>query len=175
MTGVTTFLASVPGFFLALVFIAVFAVQLNVLPTSGYGWWPEMVLPVVALSLSTIGRYTQVLEQAIRSEFHQPYVRTARAKGIGEAAVIRRHVLRNAGLVGLTLVGAELILLFNGAVIIEQIFAWPGVGQVLLDSVARRDLPVVMAGVVYIGVIVVLVNLVVDLLYAYVDPRVRLS
>lgn len=174
VTGVTTFLASVPGFFFALLFISVFAVQLGWVPTSGYGWWPEMVLPVAALALGSIGRYTQVLEQAIRTELNRDYVRTARSKGLDEAVISRRHVLRNAGLVGLTLIGAEMVLLFNGAVIVEQIFAWPGVGQVLLDAVAGRDLPVVMAGVIYIGVIVVVVNLLVELLYASIDPRVRL-
>jgi peptide/nickel transport system permease protein len=175
IVGSTTFLASMPGFFVALGLIYIFAVQLSWLPTSGYGWWPEMVLPVIALALAPIGRYTQVLEQAIGRELKQQYVSTARSKGLAERTVMRRHVLRNAGLVGITLVSAEVIALLNGFVLIEQIFAWPGVGRVLLEAVTGRDLPVVMAGVVYIGVLVVFINVVVDVAYAWIDPRVRLS
>jgi peptide/nickel transport system permease protein len=175
IVGTTTLFASVPGFFVALGLIYIFAVQLSWVPTSGYGWWPEMVLPVVALALAPIGRYTQVLEQAIGRELTQQYVATARSKGLSERTIMRRHVFRNAGLVGLTLVSAEVITLLNGFVLIEQIFAWPGVGQVLLEAVVRRDLPVVMAGVVYIGVIVVAINILVDVAYALVDPRVRLG
>lgn len=175
IVGATTFLASMPGFFVALGLIFIFAVQLSWLPTSGYGWWPEMILPVIALALAPIGRYTQVLEQAIGSELKQQYVSTARSKGLAEPTVMRRHVLRNAGLVGITLLGAEVITLLNGFVLIEQIFAWPGVGSVLLEAVVGRDLPVVMAGVVYIGVIVVAVNVAVDVTYAWIDPRVRLA
>lgn len=175
IVGTTTFLASLPGFFLALGLIFIFAVQLAWLPTSGYGWWPEMLLPVIALSLAPIGRYTQVLEQAIVRELKQQYVSTARSKGLAERAVVTRHVMRNAGIVGITLVSAEVITLLNGFVLIEQIFAWPGVGRVVIDAVTGRDLPVVMAGVVYIGVIVVVINVLVDLLYAWIDPRVRFA
>ncbi len=175
ITAVTTLFASLPGFFIALALIYIFAVQLGWLPTSGYGWWPQMVLPVIALSLASIGRYTQVLEQSVVKEFQRPYVSTARSKGLKENVVVRRHVLRNAGLVGLTLMSAEIIALLNGAVLIEQIFAWPGVGRVLLEAVTQRDLPVVMAGVMYIGVLVVFINIMVDFLYAWVDPRVRLA
>jgi peptide/nickel transport system permease protein len=174
ITTVTTFFASLPGFFVALTLIAVVSVRWDLAPTSGYGWWPEMVLPTIALALAPIGRYTQVLEQAIRNEIRQPYVSTARAKGLRESRVMTRHVLRNAGLVGITLVGAEIITLLNGFVLIEQIFAWPGLGRVLLEAVTGRDLPVVMAGVMYIGVVVVVINVAVDLAYAWVDPRVRL-
>lgn len=175
IVGTTTFFASLPGFFVALGLIYLFAVQFPLLPTSGYGWWPEMVLPIIALSLAPIGRYTQVLEQAIASELRAQYVQTARAKGLAEPTVLRRHVLRNAGLVAITLVSAEVITLLNGFVLIEQIFAWPGVGRTLLEAVTGRDLPVVMAGVVYIGVVVVAVNVMVDVLYAWIDPRVRLA
>lgn len=175
VTGLTTLGASFPGFFVALTLIYIFSVQLGWLPTSGYGWWPEMVLPVIALSLASIARYTQVLEQSIVKEFQRPYVSTARSKGLAESVVVRRHVLRNAGLVSITLISAEIITLLNGAVLIEQIFAWPGVGRVLLEAVTGRDLPVVMAGVVYIGVTVVVINILVDLLYAWVDPRVRFA
>lgn len=175
ITTVTTILASVPAFWVALAFIFLFAVQWKLLPTSGYGWGVEMILPVAALSLAPIGRYTQVLETAIAEEFRRPYVSTARAKGLKERTVVRRHVLRNAAIVGITLLSAEVITLLNGAVLVEQVYAWPGVGQVLLDSVLRRDLPVVMAGVVYIGAIVIVVNLLADIAYAAVDPRVRFS
>ena len=174
ITTVTSLLSALPSFWVALALIFLFAVKVQLLPTGGYGL-KEMALPVVALSLAPIGRLTQVLETALAGEFRKQYVATARAKGLGERSIITRHVLRNAALVALTLFSAELVLLLNGAVLIEDIFAWPGVGQVMLDSVQSRDLPVVMAGVIYVGIIVVTVNLVVDLGYAWIDPRVRLS
>jgi len=174
IVALTTAMGSLPSFWVALALIFLFAVELGWLPTSGYGGWRHLILPVLALAIGPIGRYTQVLEAGIAAELRRPYVATARAKGLSGHVVMTRHVLRNASIVAITLFGAELVLLLNGAVIIETIFAWPGVGNVALTAVQRRDLPVLMASVVYVGTLVTVINLLVDLAYAMADPRVRL-
>ncbi len=175
ITTLATAAGSLPGFWLALALTYVFAVELRWLPTGGYGSWRHLVLPAVALAVGPIGRYTLVLEAALAGQLRENYVRTARAKGLTESTVLLRHVLRNASIIGLTLLGGEIILLLNGTVLIETIFSWPGVGGLAYTAVTRRDLPVLMASVFYVAVIVLIVNLVVDLAYVAVDPRVRLK
>lgn len=167
--------ASVASFWWGLVLIVVLAVQFRLLPTSGYGDWRHIVLPVLALAPPSIGRITQVLQTSVTSELRLPYVATARSKGLGERTVMRRHVLKNAAIIAITLLGAEVIGLLNGVVLVETIFAWPGIGQVALQAVQRRDLPVLMASVFYVGVLVTVTNLIVDLAYAYLDPRIRFA
>lgn len=175
ITGASTALASIASFWLALGLIYVFAVQFAVLPTSGYGSLKQLILPVLALSAPAIGQITQIIYASLVDEFRQQYVASARAKGLRERVVITRHVLRNTAVVTVTILGAMLATLLNGAVLIESIFAWPGLGQVGLQAVQQRDLPVLMATVFYIGVLVTVINLVVDLGYAYLDPRIRLQ
>lgn len=175
ITTVATAFASFTSFWLALALILVFAVQLSVLPTSGYGFWPHIILPVLALSTPAIGHVTQIMQAALVSEYSQQYVRTARAKGLSESVVAQRHVLRNAAIVGLTVLGSLVATLMSGTVLIESIFGWPGLGQVSLQAIERRDLPVLMAAVFFMGLLVTLINIAVDLLYAHVDPRVVLK
>ncbi|MGE0601884.1 MAG: ABC transporter permease [Dehalococcoidia bacterium] len=175
ITVISTALGSLPAFWFALGLIFVFSVELKWLPTGGYGSWKNLLLPVLALAVAPIGRYTQLLEAGISTELRRQYVSTARSKGLSERMVIARHVIRNAGIIGITLLGGEIIALLNGAVLVETIFSWPGAGQIALTAVLRRDLPVLMACVVYIGVVVTVVNLLVDVAYAAVDPRVRFS
>ncbi len=174
ITTVSTAFASFTSFWLALALILVFAVELDVLPTSGYGVFPELILPVIALSTPAIGHVTQILQSALVSEYNQPYVRTARAKGLTEWAVAQTHVLRNGAIIAVTILGALIASLMSGTVLIESIFGWPGLGQVSLQAIERRDLPVLMAAVFFMGVLVTIVNTVVDVLYAYIDPRVSL-
>lgn len=175
ITTASTAMASVASFWLALGLIFVLAVRLPILPTSGYGSWQQLILPVLALSTPAIGQITQLVQASLTSELHQPYVTTARSKGLRERVVVARHILRNTALVTVTVFGSMLAVLLNGTVLIESIFAWPGVGQVGLQAVQQRDLPVLTAAVVYIGVLVTVINLALDLLYAYLDPRVRLT
>lgn len=174
ITALATAGASTASFWWALVLIIVFAVELDWLATSGYGSWRHLILPVLALTPLAIGRITQVLQTSVATELRQAYVATARAKGLRERTVLNRHVLRNSTIVGVTLLGGEIVGLLNGAVLVESIFAWPGVGQAALQAIQRRDLPVLMASVFYVGVLVTVVNLLVDLAYAHLDPRVRL-
>ncbi len=164
---------SMPTFWLALMLIIVFAVNLRWFKTSGYGGVEYLILPVLALSVVHIGRIAQVVRSCMLDELSRPYVTTARSKGLREADTVVRHALRNAAIPVITLTADEVAGLINGAVVIEVIFAWPGIGQLALDAIERRDFPVVQADVMLVAAVVVLLNLVVDLTYAYLDPRIR--
>jgi peptide/nickel transport system permease protein len=164
---------SIPTFWLALMLIIVFAVQLNWFKTSGYGGVEYIVLPVLALSVVHIGRIAQVVRSCMLDELSKPYVTTARAKGLQEGQAVVKHALRNAAIPVITLTADEVAGLINGAVVIEVIFAWPGIGMLALDAIERRDFPVVQADVMLVAAVVVVMNLVVDLTYAYMDPRIR--
>lgn len=173
--ALSTALGSVAPFWLALVLILIVAVQFGLLPSSGFGSWQHLILPMLALSAGPIGRVTQVLQTQLTAEARQPYVTVALAKGLSRSQVMLRHVLRNSAIAALTVVGGELVVMLSVAVLIESIFAWPGVGQVALQAIQKRDLPVVMAAVVYTGIAVTVVNLLVDLGYAALDPRIRFA
>ena len=164
---------SIPTFWLALMLIIVFAVNLNWVKTSGYGGAEYLVLPVLALSVVHIGRIAQVVRSCMLDELSKPYVTTARSKGLAERETVVRHALRNAAIPVITLTADEVAGLINGAVVIEVIFAWPGIGMLALDAIERRDFPVVQADVMLVAAVVVVMNLVVDLTYAYMDPRIR--
>jgi peptide/nickel transport system permease protein len=164
---------SMPTFWLALMLILFFAVQLGWFKTSGYGGFEYIVLPVMALSVVHIGRIAQVVRSCMLDELSKPYITTARSKGLQENQTVVRHALRNAAIPVITLTADEIAGLINGAVVIEVIFAWPGIGMLALDAIERRDFPVIQADVMLVAAVVVLMNLIVDLTYAYVDPRIR--
>jgi peptide/nickel transport system permease protein len=163
---------SVASFWLGLVLILIVAVELSWLPSSGYGGLSYVILPALTLAVQPMGRIAQVTRSTMLDELSKPYVVTARSKGLQERAVISMHALKNAALPIITLVGHEGASLLNGAVVVETIFAWPGVGILLIDSIGRRDLPLVEATVFVIAMMIMLLNLVVDLAYAYVNPRI---
>jgi peptide/nickel transport system permease protein len=171
---VSSTLACIPSFWLALALVIVFAVKLTILPTSGYGQPVNLVLPVLALSAQPVGYFTQVLHTGLTREVNEPYTRTARAKGLSERAVLGGHVFRNASILATTMIGAMLAALVNGAVLAESVFAWPGIGNLGLQAIQQRDLPVLTAVIFYAGVTVAVINMAIDLLYARLDPRVRL-
>src|SRR3954451_13182376 len=164
---------SMPTFWLALMLIITFAVNLGWFKTSGYGGPEFIILPVLALSVVHIGRIAQVVRSCMLDELSRPYITTARSKGLREGQTIIRHALRNAAIPVITLTADEVAGLINGAVVIEVIFAWPGIGSLALDAIQKRDFPVIQADVMLVAAVVVLLNLVVDLTYAYVDPRIR--
>lgn len=168
LTGVST-----ADFWLGLMLILVFAVRLNWLPTSGFGGLQYVILPALALAFRPLGRVSQVVRSSMLDELSKNYVTTARAKGIGERGVILFHTLKNAAIPIITLSGDEAAALLNGAVVIETLFGWPGVGVLLIQAIERRDLPVIEAAVITIAAMIVTVNLVVDLIYARLDPRIR--
>jgi len=164
---------AVPAFWLGSMLIIIFGVQLHVLPTSGTGTFRHLVLPTVTLAMWPLGQLIRMIRSELLNVISEDYVRTARAKGLKETAVIVRHALRNALLPVVTLVGLLVGGLLSGAVVTETIFAWPGMGRLALEATLNRDLPVVEASVILIAGIFVGVNLLVDVLYASIDPRIK--
>ncbi len=164
---------SVPSFWIALMGILVFGDSLRLLPVGGSGGPEHLILPVAALSAHSVGLITRLTRSSAAEEFRHHYVWTARAKGLTERAVLLRHVLRNALSPTVTVAGLQFGALIGGAVIVETVFSWPGVGWLLMQGVEARDLPLVRALVLMIAVIFILLNLLVDLSYRVLDPRVR--
>ena len=167
--------ASIPGFFLAYVLIEVFATQLNLLPVAGREQASSIVLPAVALSASGIATASRLLRASMLEVLGEDYIRTARGKGLSSVRVVARHALPNAALPVITVLGTLLGYLLAGSVVIETVFAWPGVGQLLAESVAERDYPTIQGLVVIAGAFFLVINLLVDLSYRLLDPRVRLA
>ena len=165
---------SMPTFWLGIMLILLFSVQLNLLPSSGRGGWEHMLLPAVTLGLFTTARITRLTRSGMLEVLSQDYIRTARAKGVANPPVVWKHALKNAAIPIVTIVGIELGTLLGGSVITETIFAWPGVGRLSVQAIYNRDYPVVQAAVFTLSATFVLVNLIVDLLYTYLDPRIRL-
>jgi peptide/nickel transport system permease protein len=165
---------SMPTFWLGIMLILIFSVQLNVLPSSGRGGLEHLLLPALTLGLFTTARITRLTRSGMLEVLNQDYIRTARAKGVNGPPVVWKHALKNAAIPIVTIVGIELGTLLGGSVITETIFAWPGVGRLSVQAIYNRDYPVVQAAVFLLASTFVLVNLVVDLLYTYLDPRIRL-
>lgn len=163
---------SIVHFWLALLLVLVFAVQLGWFATSGYGGLRYIALPAAALALRPLGRMAQFTRSALLDEYSKPYITAARAKGMSEKRVFL-HALKNAGIPVITLAGDDVADLVNGTVVIETIFSWPGIGMLLLQAIQGRDVILVQAAVLVVAVLVALVNLLVDLTYGYLDPKVR--
>ncbi|HXH81891.1 MAG TPA: nickel ABC transporter permease [Candidatus Tectomicrobia bacterium] len=165
---------AMPTFWLGIMLILLFSVQLNVLPSSGRGGLEHLILPAITLGLFTTARITRLTRSGMLDVLNQDYIRTARAKGVSDPPVVWKHALKNAAIPIVTIVGIELGTLLGGSIITETIFAWPGVGRLSVQAIYNRDYPVVQAAVFLLASTFVLVNLVVDLLYTYLDPRIRL-
>ncbi len=163
-----------PGFWLGLMLIYLFSVQLRWLPTGGTGSIAHLVMPSIVLAAFFAARIARLTRSAVLEALGEEYVLTARAKGLGEGRVVGKHTLRNSAIPILTLAGLEAGQILGGAVITETIFAWPGLGRLTVQALLNRDFPVVLAAVFLISVIYTLINLVVDLSYGWLDPRVRL-
>ena len=173
LMGVVLLGQSVPTFWLGMIMILVFAVHLNLFPVSGRGTLAHLVMPAVALAMWLIALLARITRSEMLEVLGQDYVRTARAKGITERGVAGNHALRNALLPIVTVIGLQFGGLLGGAVMTETVFAWPGVGTLILDAILKKDYPVVLAGVTVVAVGFVGVNLVLDLLYSVLDPRIR--
>ena len=172
---------SIPGFFLGLLMIIFFAVQLGWLPSGGYvpfsqdpiGWLRSTTMPAISLALLQAGLLARITRSGMLEVLRQDYVRTARAKGLPERQVIFKHALANALIPIVTVVGIIISLLLSGAVVTEALFSLPGMGQLLTQAVLSRDYPMVQGGLLLVTTFLVLVNILVDVLYALIDPRVR--
>jgi peptide/nickel transport system permease protein len=175
--------SAVPTFFLGILLILIFAVRLRWLPSGGYVPFVEdpaahikaMLLPAFALGFSAAGLLARLVRSSMLDVLREDYVRTAFAKGLPEQLVIVRHALRNALIPALTVIGISIGALLGGAVVTETVFTIPGMGRLVVQSIARRDYPVIQGAIIAIAMTYVLVNLVVDVLYVYIDPRVRIG
>jgi ABC-type dipeptide/oligopeptide/nickel transport system permease component len=164
---------SMPSFWVGLIMILFFSVYLGWLPSSGSGTVLHLVMPSIALGWVFAAAHMRLTRSSMLEVLGSEYVKLARLKGLPEALVISKHALKNALIPVLTLAGINLVIMVNVAIVVETVFAWPGVGRLLYEGIAFRDFPVVQATVLLGGVMIVLVNLVVDILYAVIDPRIR--
>ena len=164
---------SIPIFWLGLMLMLLFAVFLGWLPAMGRGTIAHLVLPAVALSTGSAAIIARMTRSSMLEVFHQDYIRTARAKGVIERLVIFKHAMRNALVPVVTIVGLQFGALLGGAILTETVFAWPGMGRLIVEAIFARDYPLVQGGVLLAAAAFVLVNLVVDLLYSFIDPRIR--
>lgn len=166
---------SMVDFWLALMLILIFAVPLAWFRTSGYGdgGLAFMTLPTLTLAYAPLGRIAQITRSAMLDEMSQPYIHVARAKGLSERRIVFVHALKNAAIPVVTISGDMLSSMLNGAILIETVFAWPGIGLLTLQSLQRRDLPLVEATVFVVAFMVIVVNLLVDLSYTYLNPKIR--
>jgi len=164
---------SMPIFWTGIILILILSIQLHWLPTSGYGTLSHLIMPAMTLGVFAAAELTRVTRASMLETLAADYIRTAYAKGLMKRVVILKHALRNALIPVLTLVAFRFAEIIAGSVVIEAVFGWPGLGSLILFGVQRRDLPLVQAGIFVVAVVVVVVNIFVDTLYAIVDPRIR--
>jgi ABC-type dipeptide/oligopeptide/nickel transport system permease component len=164
---------SLPSFWLGILLILVVGLRLRILPISGRGDLRYMIMPGVTLGSGLVATIARLTRTSVLEVLEADYVRTARAKGLSEWGVTLRHVLRNALIPVVTVMGMSLAGLLSGAVVTEQIFAWPGIGRLAINSIYQRDFPVIQADVFFVSVTVVAMNFIVDILYTFLDPRIR--
>lgn len=165
---------SVPSFWLGLMFILIFSVNLKILPTSGFGNARHLILPAVTLAIYHLALNTRLMRSSVLDVIQEDYVRTAKAKGLSESKILFKHVFRNAIIPNITMIGLDLGHLLGGAIITESLFSWPGVGFLTVQAILFRDYPVVQGLVFMSAIFFVVINLVVDILIAIIDPRIDL-
>jgi ABC-type dipeptide/oligopeptide/nickel transport system permease component len=166
---------SMPSFWLGMILILLFAGGLQVLPASGSGTWRHLVLPTITVSAFATGLLIRLVRRSVADTLGQAYVTTARSKGLSERTIAWTHVLRNSAIPVVTVMGLQFGALLGGSVIVETVFAWPGVGWLMIQAIEARDLPVIRAAILILAVFIVLINLVVDFLYTLLDPRITLG
>lgn len=164
---------SMPNFWLGLMMILVFAVNLGWVPSGGYSDWSSLILPAITLGTGSAAIITRMTRSSMLEVIRQDYIRTARAKGVSEQVVINQHALKNALIPVITVIGLQFGALLGGAVLTETVFSWPGVGRMMVDAIRQKDAPTVLGTVVFLATTFSLVNLLVDLLYGFVDPRIK--
>ncbi len=166
---------SLPNFWLGIMLILLFGVALRWLPTSGFSGWTSLVLPAITLAAFPMALVARLTRSSMLEILRRDYIRTGRAKGLAEGNVVFRHALRNAAIPVLTVIGLQIGALLGGAVITESVFAWPGMGKLIVDAIFFRDFPVVQTVLILSATVFVVINLAVDLLYTVIDPRIRYS
>lgn len=173
ITILAVFLASIPGFWLALEGIVIFSIKLGVLPASGLSTPLHYVLPVLASGMQSLAGITRMTRSSMLEVIRQDYIRTARAKGLREMAIVRKHALKNALIPVITMIGGQVSMIIGGNVIIETIFNIPGLGSLMVTGINNRDYPMIMGITLVIAIFVCCMNLLVDLTYAAIDPRIK--
>lgn len=173
--GFTVLGQAIPNFWLGLILIYIFSVSFKVLPASGGGSMIHMILPMATLAMHSVAKFARFTRSTMLDVLRKDYIRTAKASGTPTSSILMKYALKNALIPLLTLISLELGTLLGGAVIVEVVFAWPGLGRLLMDSLLNRDFPVVLAGVFFIAVIYTVINFITDMLYAYVNPQIRLQ
>ena len=164
---------SMPNFWQGLMMRLLFSILLRWLPSSGYGTFRHLIMPALTIGTSSMALITRMTRSSMLEVIRQDYIRTARAKGLSERVVINRHALKNALIPVITVIGLQFGYLLGGAVLTETIFSWPGVGRLIVEAIRQKDFPVVQGGVLLLAITFSIVNLVVDILYAYIDPRIK--
>jgi peptide/nickel transport system permease protein len=169
------FSISMPSFWLGVILILVFAGTLRWLPASGSGNWQNLILPTLTISSFAIGLLVRLIRRSVADTLEQQFVVTARSKGLSERTIAWRHVLRNSAIPIVTVMGLQFGALLGGSVVVETVFAWPGVGWLMIQSIEARDLPVIRAAVLILAFFIILINLSIDILYTMLDPRIKLG
>ncbi len=173
VTSTALFGMSMPVFWLGLMLVVVFSVILQWLPAGGIGTWKHVILPSVTLAAAVLAFIARMTRSSMLEVLSQDYTTTARSKGLKEQVVIIKHALTNALIPIITVVGLQFGMLLGGAVLTETVFAWPGLGRLIVDAILARDYPVIQGTILIFGLLYILVNLLVDILYALIDPRIR--
>jgi peptide/nickel transport system permease protein len=173
LMSLTLFGQSVPNFWLALMLVLVVSVHFHLLPPAGYGTGSHLVLPAIALGLFPLARLTRLVRAELLDVLSQDYIRTARSKGIAPWLILVRHCLRNIAISLVTVIAVDFGTLMGGAVVTETIFAWPGMGRLMIDAISHRDFPIMQAGAFVVALVVVLTSLIADITYAIINPRIR--
>ena len=173
VTTVSLFFAAMPNFWMALMMILLFSLRLHWLPATGLQTWAGYVMPVLAMGLSPIAGVTRTTRSCMLEVIRQDYIRTARAKGLAESVIVKRHALKNALIPVITVVGMQLSMIVGGSVVVETIFSIPGVGTLLMSAINARNYPVIQGTVLILSIVTCIMNLLTDIAYAYVDPRIK--
>jgi peptide/nickel transport system permease protein len=166
---------AMPIFWLGIMLIIIFAVQLKALPASGYGTWQHFLMPAFCLGAFLAPITMRLVRSGVMEVMNMEYIKTARAKGVGERVVVAKHALRNACIPVITVLGLQFGQLLGGAIVTETVFAWPGVATLTVESIRNQDFPVVQCAVVLLALVIVTINLIVDLVVGLIDPRIRVG
>lgn len=172
VTVTSLFFASMPNFWMAMMMVLIFSLNLKWLPASGLATWKHWIMPVLAQGLGPVAMVTRMTRSSMLEVIRQDYIRTARAKGLSEGVVIRKHALKNALIPVVTVVGMQLGGLVAGSVVIESIFSIPGIGSLMMSAINTRDYPVIQGCVLFLSLSICLMNLLVDIIYGFIDPRI---
>ncbi|TNJ63656.1 ABC transporter permease [Paenibacillus hemerocallicola] len=175
ISGLSVLGKSMPSFWLGMILILLVSVQFGLLPVSGRGSWEHLILPAVTLGASLAAQKTKLIRSNMLEVLNQDYIRTARSKGLRETVVIFKHAFRNTLIPVVTLMALQIPQLIGGALIIETVFAWPGMGQLTITAINARDMAVVQAAVFFVSGLIIVSNLLTDVLYRYLDPRIKYS